>query len=170
MTKEPFQCGIYLHWLPGGKGKLCRQVNPSSIISPFSSPQASNAEQLHPSSLSQQRLHKIPFLQKLSCQKPYWDQVRLSSLVNKQVAPDKKWNTIKIWPNLNQQWHTSCKASNCDKEQRRPFVPATFPLHWWHTLIHSIIWLYFLPSRRSKSRFFLHGFPYFAQEKVQKYH
>ena len=37
---------------------------------------------------SQQRLHKSQFLQKLSCQKPCWDQARLSGLVNKQVAPD----------------------------------------------------------------------------------
>ena len=35
---------------------------------------------------SKQRFHKSQFLQKLSCQKPYWDQPRLSSLVNKQVA------------------------------------------------------------------------------------
>ena len=31
-------------------------------------------------------LHKLRFLQKLGCQKPCWDQARLSSLVNKQVA------------------------------------------------------------------------------------
>ncbi len=30
---------------------------------------------------SKQRLHKSQFLQKLSCQKHYWDQARLSSLV-----------------------------------------------------------------------------------------
>ena len=36
--------------------------------------------------LSKQRLHKSQFLQKLSCQKPYWDQARFSSLINKQVA------------------------------------------------------------------------------------
>ena len=35
---------------------------------------------------SQQRLHKSQFLHKMSCQKPCWDQARLSSLVNKQVA------------------------------------------------------------------------------------
>ena len=34
---------------------------------------------------SQQRLHKC-FLQKLGCQKPSWDQGRLSRLVNKQVV------------------------------------------------------------------------------------
>ena len=35
---------------------------------------------------SQQRLHKLQFLKKLGCQKPYWDQATLSSLVNKQVV------------------------------------------------------------------------------------
>ena len=35
---------------------------------------------------SKQRLHKSQFLQKLSCQTPYWDHAILSSLVNKQVA------------------------------------------------------------------------------------
>ena len=32
---------------------------------------------------SKERLHKLRFLQKLGCQKPCWDQARLSSLVNK---------------------------------------------------------------------------------------
>ena len=31
--------------------------------------------------LSKQTLHKSQFLEKLDCQKPYWDQARLSSLV-----------------------------------------------------------------------------------------
>ena len=35
---------------------------------------------------SQQRLHKLCFMQKLGCQKPCWEQARLSSLVNKQVS------------------------------------------------------------------------------------
>ena len=35
---------------------------------------------------SKQRLHKSLFLQKLSFPKRYWDQARLSSLVNKQVV------------------------------------------------------------------------------------
>ena len=35
---------------------------------------------------SQQRLHKSQFLHKVSCQKFCWDQARLSSLINKQVA------------------------------------------------------------------------------------
>ena len=36
---------------------------------------------------SQQSLDELRFLLKLGCQKPWWDQARLSSLVNKQVAP-----------------------------------------------------------------------------------
>ena len=35
---------------------------------------------------SKQRLQNLCFLQKLGCQKPCWDQARLSSLVNKQVG------------------------------------------------------------------------------------
>ena len=35
---------------------------------------------------SKQKLPKSQFLRIFSCQKPYWDQARLSSLVNKQVA------------------------------------------------------------------------------------
>ena len=35
---------------------------------------------------SQQRLHKLRFLQKLGCQKPCWDQAKLSSRVDKQVV------------------------------------------------------------------------------------
>ena len=36
--------------------------------------------------LSQQRRHKLQFLQELGCQKPCWDHARLSSLENKQVC------------------------------------------------------------------------------------
>ena len=46
--------------------------------------QESNEASLFPP--SKQRVHKSQFLQKLSCQKPYWDQARLSSLVNKLVV------------------------------------------------------------------------------------
>ena len=35
---------------------------------------------------SKQSPYKSQFLQELSCQKPYWDQARLCSLVNKQVV------------------------------------------------------------------------------------
>ena len=37
-------------------------------------------------SASHQSLHKSQFLQKISCQKPWWDHARLSGLVNKQVG------------------------------------------------------------------------------------
>ena len=36
--------------------------------------------------ITQQRLYELCFLQKLSCQKPCWDQAKLSSLVNKQFG------------------------------------------------------------------------------------
>ena len=55
-------------------------------ISTFPFLHASNSETLHLLLPSQQRFHKLCFLQKLCCQKPCWDQARLSSLVNKQVA------------------------------------------------------------------------------------
>ena len=41
---------------------------------------------------SKQRLPKSQFLQKQSPQKSYWDQARLSILVNKQVAPVYVWS------------------------------------------------------------------------------
>ena len=52
-------------------------------VSTFPFLHASNAEKPHLLLPSQQRLHKLRFLQKLGCQKPCWDQARLSSLVNK---------------------------------------------------------------------------------------
>ena len=55
-------------------------------ISTFPFLHASNSEKLHLLLPSQQRLHKLRFLQKLGCQKPCWDQATLSSIVNKQVA------------------------------------------------------------------------------------
>ena len=51
---------------------------------------ASIEEKLHLISPSQKRLQKLRFLQKLGCQKPYWDQTGLSSLVNEQVDPHPK--------------------------------------------------------------------------------
>ena len=46
------------------------------------------------------------FLQKPSCQKPYWDQARLSSLVNKQVGlqyqcqeEDSVWGVLTLSKN-----------------------------------------------------------------------
>ena len=41
---------------------------------------------------SKQRLHKPQFLQKLGCQKPSWDQARLSSLVNKVGPTSAGWS------------------------------------------------------------------------------
>ena len=55
------------------------------IFSTFPCLQESNAVNHH-FSLSKQWLPKSQFLQKLSCQKPYWEQARLSSLVYKQVV------------------------------------------------------------------------------------
>ena len=46
---------------------------------------ASNKEKPNLLLPSQQRLYKLPFLKKLGCQTPCWDQARLSSLVNKQA-------------------------------------------------------------------------------------
>ena len=37
---------------------------------------------------SKQSLHNSQLLQKLSCQKPCWDEARLFSLVNEQVGSD----------------------------------------------------------------------------------
>ena len=63
---------------------------PFYIISSFSTHSLSSRKAMKRSTSlfppSKQRVHKSQFLQKLSCQKPYWDQARLSSLVYKQVA------------------------------------------------------------------------------------
>ena len=40
---------------------------------------------------SQQMFHKLGFVQKLGCQKPCWDQARLSSLLNKQSGEASRW-------------------------------------------------------------------------------
>ena len=64
--------------------KLCRMKNGLVSTFPFFYMQAMqrNLTLVLP---SQQRLHKLHFLQKLGSQKPSWDQARLFSLVNKQV-------------------------------------------------------------------------------------
>ena len=54
-------------------------------ISTFHFLHAINSNKPHLLLPSQQRLHELHFMQKLGCQKPCWDQARLSSLVNKQV-------------------------------------------------------------------------------------
>ena len=68
------------------KGKV--ETSPFFILPSFSTHSLSSRKAMKRSTtlspLSKQRLHKSQFLQKLSCQKPHWDQARLSSLVNKQ--------------------------------------------------------------------------------------
>ena len=65
--------------------RLVRMKN--ELVSTFPFIHAGIAEQTPTSVVpSQKRLHKLSFLQKLGCQKPCWDQARLSSLVNKQVG------------------------------------------------------------------------------------
>ena len=61
---------------------------PSKPPYTFPSLQKINKEKHHNISPSKQKLHRLRFLQKLGCQKTCWDQVRLSSLLNKQVGPD----------------------------------------------------------------------------------
>ena len=63
--------------------KLGRMKN--GLVSSCSSLHTNNAENPTFVLPSKQRLHKLCFLRKLGCQKPCWDQARLSSLVNKQV-------------------------------------------------------------------------------------
>ena len=57
------------------------------FISFQASLQESNEAKNHAISPIKKRLHESQFLRKLSCQKTYWDQARLSSLLNKQVEP-----------------------------------------------------------------------------------
>ena len=59
-------------------------LNRPKLLFPFPSLQESNTENHR--SFSSIKTKASQFLQKLSCQKPYWDQARLSSLVNKQVG------------------------------------------------------------------------------------
>ena len=51
---------------------------------PFPTPRKAMQRSTTPFTILKQRFHKSQFLQKLSCQKTYWDQARLSSLVNKK--------------------------------------------------------------------------------------
>ena len=78
---------LFVHFLEERKyvEKLGRMKN--GYVSTFLCLHANNAEKPHLLLPSQQRLYKLCFLQKLGCQKPCWDQARLSSLVNKQVVP-----------------------------------------------------------------------------------
>ena len=67
---------------------------------------------------SQQRLLKIRFLQKLGCQKAWWDQPRLSSLVNKQVVMrlseglTKRWILQNSLSLIKHGYNASVKARN----------------------------------------------------------
>ena len=88
-TKVGFRCS------PGTEKRKCRDR--SMFIDPSFSRHSLSSRKTMTRIItlvppSQQRLHKSQFLQKLSCQKSYWDQARLSSLVNKQVA--------QIWTDL----------------------------------------------------------------------
>ena len=73
---------VYMEKEKGGYMSVFHPFEPSYI---FHFLQKSNKDRNHNISLSKQRLHKLCFLHKLGCQKPCWDQTRLSSLVNKQV-------------------------------------------------------------------------------------
>ena len=68
------------------------------LVSMFPFIHTGNADNPHLSSPTQQRLHKLCLLQKLGCQKPCWDQARLSSLVNKQVVTWCSSNTVLMVP------------------------------------------------------------------------
>ena len=62
---------------------------------------------------SQQRLHnyKLQFLQELGFQKPCWDQARLSSLVNQQLAPHSGKNDD--WPMMSRPTDVSNDSFFC---------------------------------------------------------
>ena len=68
-------------------------LNKSILHSSFFTPLLSSRKTIQRSPTlvppSQQRLHKSQFLQKLGCQKLYWDPARLSSMVNKHVSGDR---------------------------------------------------------------------------------
>ena len=62
-------------------------LSSSNLLYTFPFLQEINEGKHDPDSHHQNKVfHKSQFLQKLSCPKLYWDQARLSSLVNKQVA------------------------------------------------------------------------------------
>ena len=89
---------------------------PFFVLSRFSTNSLSSRKSLKRSTTlfppSKQMLHKSQFLQKLTCQKPYWDQARLSSLVNKQVVSPPP-------PGLVQQQHRAVRGDQ-DGHQRPP--------------------------------------------------
>ena len=87
-----------LDWWLSAIACIEESVNTSKPINTF--PFIQTSKQRSPTLVipSQQRFHKVQFLQKLSCQKPCWDRARLSSLVNKQVA----WQ--ELLPELVWEW------------------------------------------------------------------
>ena len=79
--------GVSLHcW--HGDTKKWRHIRSSSFQASLhtSFPPENEQREEPPYIPNKKKLHKSHFLQKLSSQKPYWDQARLSSLVNKQVG------------------------------------------------------------------------------------
>ena len=80
--------GVSLHCLHGEREEW-RHVQSSSFQAFLHIPfPPENHQREAPPYFSHQNKGFInhSFLQKVSCQKPYWDQARLPSLVNKQVA------------------------------------------------------------------------------------
>ena len=77
---------------------------------------------------SQQRLHILCFLHYLGCQKPCWNQARLSSLVNKQVdsapAPAYALLIILLHPEIQLQFSPPYSAP-LPQERRAGVLPAT---------------------------------------------
>ena len=86
--------------------------------------QASNAEKNPPRSSITTRLHKLCFLQKLSRQKPCWDQARLTSLVNKPAGAPSR--TGAICPNTSRtSWSTVSRYCKEPYSQAGQIYPAT---------------------------------------------
>ena len=81
-TKVGFLC---LACMEKGKSVDMRILHPSNLFYRFPFLQESNEGSTTLCCPLKQSLHKSQFLEKLSCQKPYLDQARLSSLVNKEV-------------------------------------------------------------------------------------
>ena len=105
-------------FLREGKRK-CSQVNPSDrLLYPFHFLQAAMQRSPTLVSPSQQRLLKSQFLRKRRCQKPCWDQPRLSSLVNKQVVMrlseglTKRWILQNSLSLIKHGYNASVKARN----------------------------------------------------------
>ena len=79
-------CFTCITFMEKGKGEPSKLVILQSLSKHFLSSRKSMKRTTTIYPPSKQRLHREHFLQKRGCQKPCWDQARLSSLVNKQVA------------------------------------------------------------------------------------